>query len=96
MTGHSYKPSDPGIQDILDEWKLFYPRRFSIDAPQGLPSAVEVVLGGVRVRYPSQFVFVYHCEETLPTPPPSPTDPSLTQELVESVWEATGCVEPVR
>lgn len=96
MTGHSYKATDPGIQDILEEWKLFYPRRFSIEPPPGLPSAVEVVLGGVRVRYPSQFVFVYHSEETLPTPPPSPTDPSLTKELVESVWESTGCVEPVR
>eukprot|EP00731_Ephydatia_muelleri_P022484 Em0015g67a len=74
MTGHSYRATDPGIQDILEEWKLFYPRRFTIEPPPGLPSAVEVV----------------------PTPPPSPTDPSLTKELVECVWESTGCVEPVR
>ena len=54
MTGHSYKMSDPGIDEILEEWKLFYPRRFALDPTPTLPSAIEVVLGGVRIRYPSQ------------------------------------------
>ena len=54
MTGHSYKVSDTGIDDILEEWKLFYPRRFALDPSPNLPAAIEVLLGGARVRYPSQ------------------------------------------
>ena len=54
MTGHSYKTSDAGISDILEEWKLFYPRRFDLDLSPSLPAAIEVVTGGVRMRYPSQ------------------------------------------
>ena len=54
MTGHSYKMSDTGIDEILEEWKLFYPRRFALDPSPNLPAAIEVLLGGVRVRYPSQ------------------------------------------
>lgn len=54
MTGHSYKTTDCGISDILEEWKLFYPRRFDLDVSPSLPAAIEVVTGGVRMRYPSQ------------------------------------------
>lgn len=54
MTGHSYKSTDAGITEILDEWKLFYPGRFDLDPSPSLPAAIEVVLGGVRMRYPSQ------------------------------------------
>ncbi len=54
MTGHTYKLSDSGIREVLDEWKLFYPRRFAVDPSPNLPAAIEVVLGGVRMRYPSQ------------------------------------------
>lgn len=46
--------SDSGIGEILEEWKLFYPQRFEMEASSGLPAAIEVVLGGVRMRYPSQ------------------------------------------
>ncbi len=55
MTGHTYKLSDTGIREVLEEWKLFYPQRFASDPPSSnLPAAIEVVLGGVRMRYPSQ------------------------------------------
>ena len=54
MTGHSYKTTDAGISEILEEWKLFYPRRFDLESSPSLPAAIEVVLGGVRMRYPSQ------------------------------------------
>ena len=65
MTGHSYKVSDTGIDDILEEWKLFYPRRFALDPSPNLPAAIEVLLGGVRVRYPSQVRSVECDEESL-------------------------------
>lgn len=54
MTGHSYKTTDTGISEILEEWKLFYPQRFTLNSSPSLPAAIEVVLGGVRMRYPSQ------------------------------------------
>lgn len=61
MTGHTYKLTDSGIREVLDEWKLFYPRRFAVDPSPNLPAAIEVVLGGVRMRYPSQVhVHVHH------------------------------------
>lgn len=89
MTGHSYTLSDAGIDKILEEWKLFFPRRFNQDTSLGLPAAIEVVIGGVRMRYPSQFVLVYHSEESLPTPPPSPLDEGEVEDTIQEVWEAT-------
>jgi mediator of RNA polymerase II transcription subunit 13 len=89
MTGHSYTLSDTGIDKILEEWKLFFPRRFNQDSSLTLPAAIEVVIGGVRMRYPSQFVLVYHSEESLSTPPPSPLDEGEVEDMVHEVWEAT-------
>ena len=89
MTGHSYSLSDAGIDSILEEWKLFFPRRFSQDSSLALPAAIEVVIGGVRMRYPSQFVLVYHGEDSLSTPPPSPLDEGERGDTVHEVWEAT-------
>lgn len=65
MTGHSYKVSDTGIDEILEEWKLFYPRRFALDPSPSLPAAIEVLLGGVRVRYPSQVQYTHMHGHTL-------------------------------
>ena len=88
--------TDPGIEDLINEWKLFYPNIFdSSDAPSNLPAAVEVVLGGVRLRYPSQFVFVYHTEDSFPTPPPSPIEEGMMERIIQGGWEETACVEPL-
>lgn len=95
MTGHSYQITDPGIEELLDEWKLFYPLRFEAETQSQLPAAVEVVLGGVRLRYPSQFVFVYHTEGSFPTPPPSPIDEGMTERVIQGGWEETTCVDPL-
>ena len=93
MTGHSYNLSDTGIDKILEEWKLFYPRRFNQESSLGLPAAIEVVIGGVRMRYPSQFVLVYHSEDSLPTPPPSPLAGEEVKSAVQEVWETSSCVD---
>lgn len=98
MTGHSYQVTDPGIEELLEEWKLFYPLRFTSSdtlPTQQLPAAVEVVLGGVRLRYPSQFVFVYHSEDSFPTPPTSPIDEGTTERVIRDGWEETSCVDPL-
>ncbi len=93
MTGHSYQTSDTGITNILREWELFYPRRFSPEPTPGLPAAIEVVLGGVRLRYPSQFVFVYHGDDSLSTPPPSPLEERSLVELMEGSWSDSNCLD---
>ena len=95
MTGHSYRITDPGIDDLMEEWKLFYPRRFENNMSSQLPAAVEVVLGGVRLRYPSRFVFVYHTEDTIPTPPPSPLNEGMMGKVIQGGWEDTMSVDPL-
>ncbi|XP_066596176.1 mediator of RNA polymerase II transcription subunit 13 isoform X2 [Prorops nasuta] len=84
---------------LLEEWKHFYPiNGSSIDS--GLPPLVEVLVGGVRMRYPSCYVLVTDMDDVAPEvpllPPNSPTsyeNPLLTQqelraaiELPERVW----------
>ena len=104
MTGHSYKSSDPGIDDILEEWKLFFQRRFTLDPSPGLPAAIEVILGGVRMRYPSQFVFVYHGSEgTDSSNPPSHSSLSAAllerrsvEELMQGAWDMSNCADTVQ
>ena len=94
MTGHSYRGSDLGIDELLQEWKLFYPRRFNVDPTPQLPAAVEVVLGGVRLRYPSQFIFVYYSEDAMPTPPPSPLEETTVTSVLQGGWEESNCINP--
>ena len=96
MTGHSYKACDSGIPEILQEWKMFFPRRFNLDTSTALPAAIEVLLGGVRLRYPSQFVFVHHTEDSLPSPPPSPISGATTEGLIEDTWQSSHCTDMLR
>ena len=104
MTGHSYKSSDAGIEDILEEWKLFFQRRFTLDPSPGLPAAIEVILGGVRMRYPSQFVFVYHGNEgTNSSNAPSHSSLSAAllerksvEELMQGTWDMSNCADTVQ
>lgn len=84
---------------LLEEWKHFYPINGS-SQESGLPPLVEVLVGGVRMRYPSCYVLVTDLDEVIVdsplSPPSSPTgyDQSLlTQrilkpatELPERVW----------
>ncbi|XP_078680672.1 mediator of RNA polymerase II transcription subunit 13-like [Branchiostoma floridae x Branchiostoma belcheri] len=73
LTGRTYKASDPTTHRLLDEWKHFYPLSDQASADVGaagdasntLPVAVEVVVGGVRMCYPTEYVVVpmVHCEE---------------------------------
>ncbi|XP_031788498.1 mediator of RNA polymerase II transcription subunit 13 isoform X4 [Nasonia vitripennis] len=48
---------------LLDEWKSFYPINSSGLEP-GLPALVEVLVGGVRMRYPSCYVLVTDMDES--------------------------------
>ncbi|CAJ0935826.1 unnamed protein product [Ranitomeya imitator] len=77
LTGHAYKTSDPTTRRLLEEWRPFYPTVLSARKDQredqemlyddDFPAAVEVIVGGVRMVYPSAFVLIAHSD--LPIPP---------------------------
>ncbi|KAK9883147.1 hypothetical protein WA026_001345 [Henosepilachna vigintioctopunctata] len=78
LTGQSYRSADSSAR-LLDEWSQFYP----LDRSQGLSesSVVEVVVGGVKMRYPSCYVLVTDMDDSAnqiapPTPPPHVPNPT--------------------
>lgn len=48
---------------LLEEWRHFYPISGS-QQESGLPPLVEVLVGGVRMRYPACYVLVTDMDET--------------------------------
>ncbi|XP_043272113.1 mediator of RNA polymerase II transcription subunit 13 isoform X3 [Venturia canescens] len=93
---------------LLDEWKHFYPIN-GTNMDNGLPPLVEVLVGGVRMRYPSCYVLVTDMDD-VPTemplsPPYSPAsyeNPNSTQrdlkastELPERVWAECSLGSPI-
>lgn len=93
---------------LLEEWKHFYPINSS-NTEAGLPPLVEVLVGGVRMRYPSCYVLVTDMDDTPPetplSPPSSPVTcerPLLTQqelraatELPERMWAECTLSSPI-
>ncbi|XP_046744733.1 mediator of RNA polymerase II transcription subunit 13-like isoform X2 [Diprion similis] len=84
---------------LLEEWRHFYPIN-GASTESGLPPLVEVLVGGVRMRYPSCYVLVTDMDDVPAdaplSPPSSPANyehPLSTQrdlkaasELPERVW----------
>ncbi|XP_009952813.1 PREDICTED: mediator of RNA polymerase II transcription subunit 13-like, partial [Leptosomus discolor] len=69
LTGQSYKMSDPATRKLMEEWQYFYPmvlkKKEGMKEEEELgydncdfPVAVEVIVGGVRMVYPSAFVLI--------------------------------------
>ncbi|KAG7481046.1 hypothetical protein MATL_G00062900 [Megalops atlanticus] len=68
LTGQAYKMSEPAVRKLVEEWSYFYPtvlRRQEAEREDGDPAydphshvAVEVIVGGVRMIYPSAFVLI--------------------------------------
>ncbi|XP_007423606.2 mediator of RNA polymerase II transcription subunit 13-like [Python bivittatus] len=67
LTGQGYKMSDPATRKLIEEWQYFYPmvlkRKESVKEEElgyddDFPVAVEVIVGGVRMVYPSAFVLI--------------------------------------
>ncbi|KAG7209053.1 hypothetical protein KM043_015211 [Ampulex compressa] len=93
---------------LLEEWKHFYPINSS-NIEAGLSPLVEVLVGGVRMRYPSCYVLVTDMDDAPPetplSPPSSPAScehPLLTQqelraatELPERVWAECTLSSPI-
>ncbi|XP_010177669.1 PREDICTED: mediator of RNA polymerase II transcription subunit 13-like, partial [Mesitornis unicolor] len=68
LTGQSYKMSDPATRKLMEEWQYFYPmvlkkkegmkEEEELGYDNDFPVAVEVIVGGVRMVYPSAFVLI--------------------------------------
>ncbi|XP_072397237.1 mediator of RNA polymerase II transcription subunit 13 isoform X2 [Diabrotica undecimpunctata] len=65
LTGHSFK-SPEATARLLDDWSQFYP----LDKTNTLTdsSVVEVIVGGVKMRYPSCYVLVTDMDESTNSP----------------------------
>ncbi|KAG7169044.1 Mediator of RNA polymerase II transcription subunit 13-like [Homarus americanus] len=69
LTGVSYRHSEPPIQKLLEEWRQFFP--VETKAPPtdslepSLPAAVEVIVGGHKMRYPTCYVLVTDMDDYL-------------------------------
>lgn len=78
LTGQGFKETDVATQGLLAEWHQFYPLPLLLNShqrgdatPSGgdeepLPLALEVLVGGVKLRYPSAYVFVVETDEVVP------------------------------
>ncbi|WAR03620.1 MED13-like protein, partial [Mya arenaria] len=61
LTGVTYRDSDLATRKNLDDWKQFYPVRVVEGADTDhskLPNLVEVIVAGVRMKYPSCYVLL--------------------------------------
>ncbi|KAK7088057.1 mediator of RNA polymerase II transcription subunit 13-like isoform X2 [Littorina saxatilis] len=67
LTGQTYRDTDPHNRFLFQQWNQYYP--FDPDEtkdydPNRLPNLVEVLVGGVRMRYPSAYVLICETDET--------------------------------
>jgi len=65
LTGVSYPDGDPAVKRLLEEWKAFWPlynNKYTCRDNSGdqvdMPAGVEIVVGGVRLVYPTSYVLV--------------------------------------
>lgn len=65
LTGQVYRLGslDAVTQKALDDWCAFYPMTMIADQADELPVMVEVVTGGVKLRYPTKYVLVSDMDE---------------------------------
>ncbi|XP_021696085.1 mediator of RNA polymerase II transcription subunit 13 isoform X3 [Aedes aegypti] len=84
LTGQSYKASDPQTQKVLDDWSAFYPisnKNIHLsESADTVPPIVEIMTGGVKMRYPSKYVLVTDIDDW--SPPSSNGSNSLSQTSV--------------
>ncbi|XP_014240238.1 mediator of RNA polymerase II transcription subunit 13 isoform X2 [Cimex lectularius] len=64
LTGQSFRSVDRQTQRLLEGWKQFYPIDKSIAENSDLPPAVEVIVGGMKMRYPSAYVLITDLDES--------------------------------
>lgn len=69
LTGQAFKSPDVTGR-LLDDWGHFYPveRTIPSEDSNALPPAVEIVVGGVKMRYPSCYVLVTDMDDNVNVP----------------------------
>jgi mediator of RNA polymerase II transcription subunit 13 len=96
VTGQAYKTMDVQTKRQLDEWRQFYPidTKFSSCEAGGeevlLPLAVEVVVGGVKMRYPTCYVLVTDMDD-----PASSPSSAVRQDAASPIGTAVNVMKPV-
>ncbi|XP_055701532.1 mediator of RNA polymerase II transcription subunit 13 isoform X2 [Phlebotomus papatasi] len=70
LTGQTFRSGsmDPVTQKALDDWCAFYPLNTNGKDNSDLPLMVEVVSGGIKLRYPSKYVLVTDIDENTLVP----------------------------
>ena len=65
LTGTSFQETDPAARKLLEEWKAFWPlynnsyaSKDSSGHSLNMPAAVEVIVGGAKLVYPTSYVLV--------------------------------------
>ena len=65
LTGTSFTDTDPNVKKLLEEWRAFWPlynntytSRDGAGQQLDMPAAVEVLVGGARLVYPTSYVLV--------------------------------------
>lgn len=66
LTGQTYRDMDPHNRRLFQDWNQYYP--FDNDEakdydPNKMPNLVEVLVAGVRMRYPSAYILICDSEE---------------------------------
>lgn len=63
LTGQSFKQNDTSLR-VVDEWGHFYPLD-KISGSLGDHNVVEVIVAGVKMRYPACYVLVTDMDDSL-------------------------------
>ncbi|KAK9512984.1 hypothetical protein O3M35_001282 [Rhynocoris fuscipes] len=109
LTGQGYKDVDPITKRLLDGWRHFYPIDKNNEGSD-LPPAVEVIVGGCKMRYPSSYVLLTDLDESTSNLFPNQTNNSLSTPmpplrvsglnraglLAERVWQESCVISAVQ
>ncbi|XP_054707333.1 mediator of RNA polymerase II transcription subunit 13-like [Uloborus diversus] len=85
LTGPCFKYSDPNMARFLNLWHSFYPhihRKDKLKMFSGDPNVVEVLVGGLYMKYPASYVFVV--EEDIAKTFPSSKASNLNSSTLKS------------
>uniref|UniRef100_A0A336LMU5 Mediator of RNA polymerase II transcription subunit 13 n=1 Tax=Culicoides sonorensis TaxID=179676 RepID=A0A336LMU5_CULSO len=61
LTGQTFRNIDPQTEKVLNDWSAFYPLH-NKDTNYNMPPIVEVMSGGIKMRYPTKYVLVTDLE----------------------------------
>lgn len=73
---------------FLEDWSQFYPLD-KCNPIMSDSSVVEVIVGGVKMKYPSCYVLVTDMDESITETTPTPPAPPITNGVVKngsSMW----------